>query len=78
MKMKKVRHSSTRKIRAKNTKSSTDATSSNVGTAADAAIREKIQKRAYELFEQRGMVYGFDLDDWLQAEREVKTRKGLG
>lgn len=30
-----------------------------------------IQARAHELFEQRGREEGHDLDDWLQAEREV-------
>jgi hypothetical protein len=32
---------------------------------------EKIRSRAYELYEQRGCVFGHDLDDWLQAESEV-------
>jgi len=35
-------------------------------------IEQQIQKRAYELYEQRGKTDGHDLDDWLQAEREVK------
>jgi hypothetical protein len=35
-------------------------------------IEQQIQQRAYELYEQRGRTDGHDLDDWLQAEREVK------
>jgi hypothetical protein len=35
-------------------------------------IEQQIQKRAYELYEQRGKTDGHDLDDWLQAECEVK------
>jgi len=35
------------------------------------AITGEIRNRAYSLFEQRGGVLGCDLDDWLQAEREV-------
>jgi hypothetical protein len=35
-------------------------------------IEQQIQQRAYELFEQRGRTDGHDLDDWLQAECEVK------
>jgi succinate dehydrogenase flavin-adding protein (antitoxin of CptAB toxin-antitoxin module) len=31
-----------------------------------------IARRAYELYEQRGGVHGHDLDDWLQAERELR------
>jgi hypothetical protein len=30
-----------------------------------------IQERAYELFVQRGRIPGHELEDWLQAEREV-------
>jgi Protein of unknown function (DUF2934) len=35
-------------------------------------IEQQIQKRAYELYEQRGRTDGHDLDDWLQAECEIK------
>jgi hypothetical protein len=34
--------------------------------------REEIERRAYELFVARGEVPGFDQDDWLQAERELR------
>jgi DUF2934 family protein len=33
--------------------------------------REDIERRAYELYEQRGREEGHDWDDWLQAEREM-------
>lgn len=32
-----------------------------------------VSRRAYELFEGRGREHGKDLNDWLQAEREVQT-----
>ena len=32
--------------------------------------RELIARRAYELFELRGGDHGYDVEDWLQAERE--------
>jgi hypothetical protein len=35
-------------------------------------IEQQIQQRSYELYEQRGRTDGHDLDDWLQAEREIK------
>ena len=38
-------------------------------------IEQQIQQRAYELYEQRGRTEGHDLDDWLQAEREIKGRQ---
>ena len=34
-------------------------------------IEERIRRRAYELYEQRGRIEGFALDDWLQAEGEI-------
>ena len=37
---------------------------------------EKIRLRAYELYEERGRVYGFALGDWLQAEAEILGRRG--
>ncbi len=40
-------------------------------------VSELIQKRAYEFFEQRGRLPGHDLDDWLQAERQVKRHLGI-
>lgn len=33
--------------------------------------RERIASRAYELYEQRGRLDGFDTQDWLQAEQDV-------
>ena len=35
-------------------------------------IEQQIQQRAYELYEQRGRTHGHELDDWLQAESEIK------
>lgn len=37
-----------------------------------AELQARIAKRAYELFEQRGGQDGYALEDWLQAEREVR------
>ncbi|HKT81320.1 MAG TPA: DUF2934 domain-containing protein [Vicinamibacterales bacterium] len=36
------------------------------------ADRDRIAERAYERFEQRGFEHGHDLEDWLEAEREVR------
>jgi len=33
-------------------------------------ILATIAKRAYELFEQRGCAHGFDMEDWIAAEKE--------
>jgi hypothetical protein len=34
-------------------------------------LHEKIQRRAYELYELRGRDDGRDFDDWLKAESEL-------
>ena len=40
-------------------------------------IHQLVEKKAYEIFEQRGYVHGHDLDDWLQAEQIIKTELNL-
>jgi hypothetical protein len=35
------------------------------------SLEEKIRRRAYELYEERGRGDGHDLDDWLRAEAEI-------
>jgi len=36
--------------------------------------RGDIERRAYERFCERGCEDGRDLDDWLEAERELRSR----
>jgi hypothetical protein len=36
------------------------------------ACDEEIKRRAYEIYRERGEQPGRELDDWLQAERELK------
>lgn len=38
-------------------------------------VSELIAARAHEIFQSRGGGLGHDLDDWLQAEREVHALK---
>ena len=40
-------------------------------------MQDRIMRRAYDLFEQGGHFFGRDLDDWLQAERELLWRPVL-
>lgn len=37
-----------------------------------ADLQARIAKRAFELYEQRGYHDGYALEDWLQAEREIR------
>ncbi len=39
-----------------------------------APAREEIARRAYAIFRARGGTHGYDIDDWLQAERELRGR----
>ena len=36
---------------------------------------EEIHQRAYEIYLARGAAPGFELDDWLQAERELRSKE---
>ena len=42
-----------------------------IKTAQSDDIENRIRDRAYQLYEQRGSVDGFALDDWFQAEAEI-------
>ena len=39
--------------------------------ALDSAVRSRIRRRAYQIYEQRGRIHGFDVQDWLNAEQEI-------
>lgn len=41
---------------------------------SDVPSPEEIRQRAYELHLEGGCVHGRDLDDWLQAEWDLKGR----
>lgn len=45
------------------------------GEVDEQLIREMIERKAYEIYEQRGKEPGNELDDWLEAERIVKSKK---
>jgi hypothetical protein len=40
----------------------------------NAALEEKIRRRAYEIYLERGEQPGSELDDWFQAERELEGK----
>lgn len=41
-------------------------------SVGNSARDEEIKRRAYELYLERGKQPGRELDDWLQAERELE------
>lgn len=38
----------------------------------------EVRQRAYELYEARGRQDGFDWEDWIRAETEVRSRQKAG
>jgi hypothetical protein len=70
--------STERVLRPDSPESKSDASASGPGTMPRSAslppdLAERIAKRAYELAAQRGFTPGHELDDWLQAEREIEA-----
>jgi len=58
--------------------SKSDASASGPGITPTTAkmprqLHERIAQRAYELARQRGFAPGQEVEDWLQAEREVEA-----
>ena len=50
----------------------------NGNTAAEAMQIEKVLNRAHEIHRAHGGLFGYDLEDWLQAERELFERNEPG
>jgi Protein of unknown function (DUF2934) len=47
------------------------------GRCTEINLPDEIRKRTYELFEARGCHPGHEMDDWLEAEREIKGHFGV-
>ena len=47
-------------------------------SAGQLSIEERVQKRAYELYVLRGNESGSEMEDWLQAEDEVRDAEEHG
>ncbi len=53
----------------------------NAPTEAESQLRyfevlgSRIAKRAYELYVQRGQEHGHDMEDWLEAERQILPKE---
>jgi hypothetical protein len=43
--------------------------------ASDARLEERIARRAYEIYVERGRIPGHDLEHWLQAEQELGRKR---
>jgi hypothetical protein len=73
---------STRAKSKTNNQPATDAIEKQTGSvnssAGDAPPHDEIQLRAYCIHVERGGRHGCDLDDWLQAERELTEEDPAG
>ena len=47
--------------------------SASLRSADVSPVEVRIRQRAYEIHQAHGGHHGRDLDDWLQAEREIKA-----
>ena len=47
------------------------------GEATTEEIRTRIEKLAYELYQQRGRQDGYDRQDWLEAERLTRAPRQI-
>lgn len=59
------------------TNAAKNSSSSSVKTEKEARSEptpEEIALRAYEIFQSRGEAHGADVDDWLEAERDLRER----
>jgi hypothetical protein len=59
----------------KSVKATKPKTSRGNSKASQKSLRDVIEKKAYEIFVQRGGEHGKDLDDWLEAEKIVISEK---
>jgi hypothetical protein len=64
----KGKRSETLELHAKTVQPQTDDTSAN-----DAPKHDVIRRRAYEIYLERDGLPGHELEDWLQAEREIES-----
>lgn len=46
-----------------------------IGSAASGPTVDDIRRRAYERYLERGGKHGQHFDDWLEAEKELKSKK---
>ena len=46
-----------------------------IGRASSEPTVDDIRRRAYERYLERGGKHGQHFDDWLEAERELRTKK---
>ena len=46
-----------------------------VEESAPLSLQERIRERAHQIYLQRGPEHGTEVDDWLQAERQIREEQ---
>ena len=49
---------------------------SAISSSSSPDLHEAVRRRAYQIYEQRGMAGGSEIEDWLQAEAELLDTEG--
>lgn len=61
------------------TKNQSNTQTQEAAHSADSCVfAEKVEQKAYELYEKKGCQNGHDLDDWLEAEKIIETEMIAG
>lgn len=50
---------------------------SSKAIVTDDQLEEQVAEQAFQIFESRGRVHGFDKEDWFQAKSLVNAKNGL-
>ena len=61
-----------RKKQRARSRTTTSETAEGDGTESFTPNHHAVAERAYRLYEKRGCVHGHDVEDWLEAERELR------
>jgi hypothetical protein len=61
-----------RNVSAEPQATTTEAAERDAASAGNSAREDEIRRRAYEIYLERDEQPGLELDDWLQAERELE------
>ncbi|OGL46836.1 MAG: hypothetical protein A2149_05045 [Candidatus Schekmanbacteria bacterium RBG_16_38_11] len=56
------------------TKEKSSSSKASQRSSSQKDLSEEVRKVAYGLYEKRGCTPGRDLDDWLEAEKQIKKR----
>jgi hypothetical protein len=55
-------------------KKTAKATSPSTLSPTPIDFEAQVRQRAYEIYQERGCIAGFENEDWLRAEQEVRAR----